>query len=388
MEVLSIDFGTSYCTASYLNAEGFPTPVCFGLTQYNSRCFKVPTVIQYAVTGSGEERKIIGESAHTNLVQSNLSNPSIVSKIKTELRERTGYVINGRPKKTKDIISDILRYIKEVSEKDAKRTFTELIITHPAQYEAIKIQLLEEASYQAGFKIVHVLEEPKAAAYAFIKKFDIPEQKGAIVFDYGGGTIDIAYLWIESKDSIQFKFQPVGQSNCGGEYIDLTLHNYFLKEFNLATNNHYYPILLNHCSRIKINFNYSNEQDIMFNNAVKNISYKQFESIIYPKVTVAFELLNRVVDKCASNNYPIDYIFLNGGSSRLGIVDKYISNITKNAKILTYGEDDIAVSIGAQLSYKRPNALQPQHNEPSKNKGVIVLSNLEKIRQQFKQTQK
>lgn len=36
MSLLSIDFGTSYCAAAYLNAAAQPIPICFGVNISNS----------------------------------------------------------------------------------------------------------------------------------------------------------------------------------------------------------------------------------------------------------------------------------------------------------------------------------------------------------------
>ena len=36
MSLLSIDFGTSYCAAAYLDAEAQPIPICFGVNKNNS----------------------------------------------------------------------------------------------------------------------------------------------------------------------------------------------------------------------------------------------------------------------------------------------------------------------------------------------------------------
>ena len=83
MNTLSIDFGTSYCAASYLNEAAQVVPVVFGLNKYNGPCYKFPSVIQYALDANSEEQKVIGEIALTNLIQSNFGDSSIVSKIKT-----------------------------------------------------------------------------------------------------------------------------------------------------------------------------------------------------------------------------------------------------------------------------------------------------------------
>lgn len=385
MNKLSIDFGTSYSTASYIDADGNPCPVCFGVNQYNTKCFKIPTVIQYAIAPNGEERKIIGESALLNLIQSNQEDSSIISKIKTELRERTGYVVNGKPKKSVDIVADILGYIKTIAEKDAKRSFSHLILTHPAQYEAIKKRLLEEAALKSGFTGVTLLEEPKAAAYAFIAKHNIPNGKGAIVFDYGGGTIDLAYLWIESAKNIQFKFQPVGKERCGGEYIDIALHNHFVNTFS-QDSKHTLPVLLDQCNRLKLNFALKEEQDLMFDHKVATLTLSKFESIISSKVNIAIDLLSDVISQCDSQKAPIDYVFLNGGSSRLDLVSRSIRELLPDVELLSYGGDDIAVSIGAQLYLKRIES-RNSTNLPKKGNVTSVNSHLDNIRNLYKKSQ-
>ncbi len=377
MNILSIDFGTSFCTAAFLDDKGEPRAVCFGNNQYNNQCLKLPTVIQYALTASGEECKIVGESALTNLVQSNHLNSSIVSKIKTELRGRTGYVINGKIKESVDIVADILSTIKERAEKDAGRTFTDLILTHPAKYEFLKRELLVDAAKKSGFTTTRLLEEPVAAAHAFIRKHRIPERKGAIVFDYGGGTIDLVYLWLENPETVEFRIEPVSAARCGGEYIDLELHNHLRPALGIPDSPHTLPILLEHCNRMKINFGQEDEQLLMYNQKAKRLSLEEFERIIAPKVDAALDLLRQMVQRCDECQYPIDYIFLNGGSSRLKVVERTIRTTLPNAEILTFGGDDLAVAIGALLSVKREdNAQRVRISDP----------NLDKIREQFRKS--
>lgn len=388
MDTLSIDFGTSFCTASYLDAAGSPCPVCFGYNQYNAKCYKIPTVIQYALSPSGEECKIIGESALYNLVQSNQLNPSIIAKIKTELRERSGYIINGRPKKSSAIVADILAHIKGVAEGCAGREFKHLMLTHPAQYAALKVDLLRTAAFQSGFSEISLLEEPKAAAYAFIQKHNITGHKGAIVFDYGGGTIDIAYLWIEGSNDIQFKFKPYGKEQCGGEYIDLEMHNHFFKYFYPNSPAQISPILLEHCNRLKINFGVKDIQHLVLNGKAVTISRSDFEKIISPKVSVATSLLKDVVNICKQSDFPIDYVFLNGGSSRLRVINETIKALIPDAELMQYEDDDIAVAIGALL-FLKPNAADTHsENDASTPKGRVVCydSSLTKIIERFKKS--
>lgn len=390
MNTLSIDFGTSYCAASYLNEAAQVVPVVFGLNKYNGPCYKFPSVIQYALDANSEEQKVIGEIALTNLIQSNFGDSSIVAKIKTELRETTGYIINGKPKKSITIVSDIIHKIKQLAESQSHRTFDTVILTHPAQYESTKQDLLAKAAQLCGLKEVILLEEPKAASYAFLDSFNLESKNGAIVFDYGGGTIDIAYLWIENNTPV-FKFSPVSETKCGGEYIDLLLHNLIITKANPSARD-ISPALLESCSRMKVNFSQSEQEIIIYNGKAYTFNLEIFNKIISPKVNIALSLLKKVVENCESHNYPVNYILLNGGSSRLKIVNDSISQILPNAQILKYEDrgDDLAVSTGAMLYHKLSSKISLESSpENGTHPSKVRTKNdiLDKIRKRFNEIQ-
>lgn len=387
MNLLSIDFGTSFCAAAYMDEAAQPVPVCFGVNPYNAKCYKFPTVIQYAYDQDGVEKKIIGEIALANLVQSNKQDSSIISKIKTELRERTGYIVNGQKKPSTIIVADIFQKIKEFAENQAGVEFDSAIITHPAQYESVKQDILREAALKCGFSSVFLLDEPIAASYSFIAKHQIGANKGAVVFDYGGGTIDIAYLWYDGNN-IKFKFPPISKINCGGEYIDLLLHNYIHNKVGDPENKSIVPILLEHCSKMKVNFSTAKHEEIVFNNQAVSLDVNRFEKIISQKVKIALDALKEVANICKTNDFPVDYVFMNGGSSRLNIVRREIAQEIPDAEQLEYGGDDLAVAIGAIIYYQATNGITPTppNSVPQK---VTYHGNrrLDEIRKQYKLTQ-
>ena len=278
---------------------------------------------------------------------------SIISKIKTELRESKGYIVNGRPKQSVQIVGDLFTRIKELAEQEVNASFTKVIITHPAQYELNKQTLLIESAKLSGFTDIILLEEPKAASYAFIEKHNIAVDSGAIVFDYGGGTIDVAYLYYNSEKNLDFKFAPESKPQCGGEYIDNVVHNYIQGVLGEGKSRLISPLLLANCSQMKINFKASDLETIVYNNTAIQFSREKFDKIIQEKVDEAITLLKDVKKICDDKSFPINYIFLNGGSSRLRTVQEKISAIFHDTKILEYGGDDLAVAIGAILYYKK-----------------------------------
>lgn len=369
MPLLSIDFGTSYCAAAYLDATIQPVPICFGLNEYNAKLYKFPTVIQYAQNIEGSENKIIGEIALSNLIQSNKQDSSIISKIKTELREQNGYFINGRIKKSVEIVSDIFLKIKEIAENQSGLIFDSVILTHPAHpFESTKKQILVDAAKMCGFSNVSLIDEPIAASYAFIQKHDVPANTGAIVFDYGGGTVDVAYLWYDENKKISFVFPPHSKSECGGEYIDLLLHNFIHEQLGNKENQYIVPILMEHCSRMKISFSKSLEETIAFNGKAITLSYSEFKKIIRPKTDIAINLFKSVVDKCNNSNLQIDSVFLNGGSSRLKVVNEAVNELLPNAKTYFFGGDDLAVAVGALYYYTKVNGISSNIGSNRKDK--------------------
>ena len=119
-----------------------------------------------------------------------------------------------------------------------------------------------------------------------------------------------------------------------------------------------------------------------------------FNKIISPKVDVALSLLKGVVEECDTHKYSVDYIFLNGGSSRLKIINDSISQILPDAQILKYEDvgDDLAVSTGALLYHKMSSQFDSKSSaeiEVDTHCRKVLTKNdvLDKIRKNFKQAQ-
>ena len=81
--------------------------------------------------------------------------------------------------------------------------------------------------------MLRIINEPTAAALAYgINKTN--ENKVIAVYDFGGGTFDISILSI--KGGVFEVKSTNGDTNCGGEDIDVLLMDYLLSEFELLHN--------------------------------------------------------------------------------------------------------------------------------------------------------
>ena len=83
-----------------------------------------------------------------------------------------------------------------------------------------------------------------------------------------------------------------------------------------------------------------------FSRLSMSLSSAEFDAMISPLVERTIEKTTSVLNKIKANNYPLDHAILIGGSSRLPLVQKRLSEILPVApeKVMS---TDIAVALGA-----------------------------------------
>ena len=101
--------------------------------------------------------------------------------------------------------------------------FDSAIVSHPVDCEDANIQMLKKAILASGFKEVKTQLEPIAAVKGYGIDHEIPEGQGILVFDFGGGTTDVAYIK-KHLNSYRILCEPKGNKSCGGQDIDMLLY--------------------------------------------------------------------------------------------------------------------------------------------------------------------
>lgn len=155
-------------------------------------------------TGGGpifEERDVVAEvdaAAHGRLLQS----------IKTALR-RPGTLIRGRSDSPRiqvferlypveDLIALLMQAMRESAEAELEAPVEGVVIGRPVRIsedpriDARGEDILREAAQFAGFKDIAFELEPVAAAYVYHRQE--AERQTALVFDFGGGTLDLTIV--------------------------------------------------------------------------------------------------------------------------------------------------------------------------------------------------
>ena len=119
----------------------------------------------------------------------------------------------------------------------------ECVVTVPAAFNDDERVATKNAVLLGGFKKCKILDEPTAALLSYINSNheDIEDTDKEtiykLVYDIGGGTLDVSIARLTMQDDGDYEIDIVGLSermNLGGDNFDRLLGAYFLKEFEIT----------------------------------------------------------------------------------------------------------------------------------------------------------
>lgn len=126
----------------------------------------------------------------------------LLQSIKTGLRsaDYRGTTIFGRFYTIEELIACVLRHVRRQAEAHLGQPVQEALLGRPVTFagdaavDALAEETLRRAAHLAGFAQVDFLPEPVAAATFYAVR--APYEQTALVFDFGGGTLDLTVLRI------------------------------------------------------------------------------------------------------------------------------------------------------------------------------------------------
>lgn len=118
---------------------------------------------------------------------------------------------------SEELSSEVLKTLKSFVTDE---NISSAVITVPAKFTVNQKTATLEAAKLAGFTKCELLQEPIAAAIAY--GLSLEEKDGLwMVFDFGGGTFDVALLKVE--DGIVQVFDTEGDNYLGGKNLDYAI---------------------------------------------------------------------------------------------------------------------------------------------------------------------
>ncbi len=175
------------------------------------------SVTPSAVLINGKGRMLIGQRAYNSQKVEDLA---IQFKRQMGLSKMIPFASTKVEKAPEELSSEILKLLRSDAETRLNRSIENVVITVPAAFKTLQSEATNKAGKLAGFKNIILLQEPIAAAVAYGARPD-SKDKHWMVFDYGGGTLDVAI--ISTLDNRLTVENSEGDNYFGGSDIDRIL---------------------------------------------------------------------------------------------------------------------------------------------------------------------
>ena len=181
MAVIGIDLGTTYSAAARcVNGQ----PEIISLEGRST----LPSVVGVQKSG----KIAIGMTAKRNQAK---SPTNTLVEFKRKMGENTKVRLGEKEFSPQEVSAMVLSRIKELAEAELGEPVTGAVISCPAYFKDPARAATKEAAELAGLKVLRIINEPTAAAYAYgVRAGTDDTEKLFLVYDLGGGTFDVTVI--------------------------------------------------------------------------------------------------------------------------------------------------------------------------------------------------
>lgn len=217
MAIIGIDLGTTNSLAAVWK-DGHAVIIRNSLNK----------IMTPSVVGTDDEGNVIvGEVARERLI----TDPAVtVAEFKRDMGTEKKYVFDDAVYTPEEMSAMVLRKIKEDAERYLGEEIEEAVISVPAYFDDLRRTATKKAAALSGLKVERLVNEPSAAAMAYVARNHY--QEGTyLVIDFGGGTLDISL--IDSFENTLEIVAVAGDNMLGGKDFNEAICNYFMKQNNI-----------------------------------------------------------------------------------------------------------------------------------------------------------
>lgn len=318
--VIGIDLGTSTSEVACLK-DGKPVIIP------NLKGNKItPSVVHV-----GEDGEIkVGEDAVSYAV---LEPENTAVEVKRLMGSQNSLKLGKKFMKPQEVSAHILGYLKRCAEAWLGEAVGEAVITVPAYFTNEQRVATKEAGELAGFKVERIINEPTAAALSYGLDH-MEDQKHVLVYDLGGGTLDVTVL--EMFEGVLDVKANCGNNKLGGKDFDEALINWLAVDFRKTTgislekDRKAAARLKEAAEKIKIELSDKEQApaDIPFlaskdgkpYGIFRTVTRNEFEKLIDDMVKSTLIQIDSALADARLKPEEIDTILLVGGSTRIPLV--------------------------------------------------------------------
>ncbi|CAN5168769.1 molecular chaperone DnaK [soil metagenome] len=348
-KAIGIDLGTTNSVAASLeggeptvipNAEGART---------------TPSVVAWSRGGE----ILVGEVAKRQAI----TNPDrTVRSIKRRMGSDDAHDIDGKGWKPQEISARILQKLKSDAEAYLGDRVTEAVVTVPAYFDDAQRQATKEAGQIAGLEVLRIINEPTAAALAYGLDKSETEQT-ILVFDLGGGTFDVSLL--ELGEGVFEVKSTSGNTNLGGDDWDQRVMDHLVKTFkdqngvDLSKDKMAMQRLKEAAEKAKIELSSAQTTTINLPFVTANeqgplhlelsLSRSEFERMTGDLLEACKGPFNQAIRDAGVGVEAIDHVILVGGSTRMPMVRKLVTDLAGGKEPHQGVNPDEVVAVGAAI---------------------------------------
>jgi len=271
--------------------------------------------------------------------------------------------VQGKEYTPQEISAFILQKIKKDAESFLGEEVKKAVITVPAYFDDNQRTATKDAGTIAGLDVVRLVNEPTAASLAYGIDKQEEEEVEIMVFDFGGGTLDVTIM--EFGGGVFEVKSTSGDTQLGGTDMDNTIMNYLADEFkketgiNLMDDDQAVQRLREAAEKAKIELSttLSSEVNLPFitmgtdgspKNLINNLTRAKLEELVDPIVKKCGSPMEQALKDAKMTKGDINKIILVGGPTRMPVVQKFVENYI--GKEIERGIDPMeCVAMGAAI---------------------------------------
>lgn len=333
MTILGVDLGTTNSLA-VVYKEGKPVLIPNAYGEYVT-----PSAVSIL-----DGKIVVGKLAKERLITHPECSASL---FKRNMGTDVTYTLDKKEYDSATLSSFILKQLIEDAQNYLHESIDEVVISVPAYFNARQRQDTKRIGELLGIKVERLINEPSAAAIACHMD---DEYETFVVFDFGGGTLDVSVVdCFENVISIN---AISGNNHLGGTDFDRAMAEYFCFKNGLNYNVldlSFQQSILHACEQAKIKLSTQSVAEVSLVHLNKNYNCIFDENVLFNTTHSLLESCKNVIGKAVKDSgfsaSELDSLILVGGSSKMPVLQHYLSDAL-NIPVLKEENMDSLVALG------------------------------------------
>lgn len=333
MTILGVDLGTTNSLA-VVYKEGKPVLIPNAYGEYVT-----PSAVSIL-----DGKIVVGKLAKERLITHPECSASL---FKRNMGTDVTYALDKKEYDSATLSSFVVKQLIEDAQNYLHESIDEVVISVPAYFNARQRQDTKRIGELLGIKVERLINEPSAAAIACHMD---DEYETFVVFDFGGGTLDVSVVdCFENVISIN---AISGNNHLGGTDFDRAMTEYFCFKNGLNYNVldlSFQQSILRACEQAKIRLSTQSVVEVSLVHLNKNYNCIFDENVLFNTTHSLLESCKNVIGKAVKDSgfsaSELDSLILVGGSSQMPVLQHYLSDAL-NIPVLKEENMDSLVALG------------------------------------------